>query len=171
VRLANKRHARTIAALEPQLVRIRRRHVHLPKGWGRQRGGFTMRRPGTVSLPFSVSHAGSWELWLQGQFMPLIRVGLDGHPLASLQGQLAGNSLVPDTATPIAVRLSAGEHRLSVARSRFSLAPGNGGSAVLDAAFLTPAHAPARVLRTLPGRASRAALCASAYQWIELVRR
>jgi hypothetical protein len=171
VRLANARHARAIAALEPRLVRIRLRHVRPPKGWGRRHGGFTMRRPGTVSLPFDVPHAGSWELWLQGQFMPLIRVGLDGQPLASLHGQLAGNSLVPDTATPIAVRLSAGEHRLSVERAGFSLAPGNGGSAVLDAAFLTPAHAPARVLRTLPIHASRAALCTSVYQWIELVRR
>jgi hypothetical protein len=170
VRLAEARRALAVGALAPQLVRIRLRHVRPPKGWGRQHGGFTLRRPGSVSLRFRVPHAGSWQLWLQGQFMPLIRVDLDGRPLASLEGQLAGNSLVPDTATPIAVRLSAGEHRLSVARSRFSLAPGNGGSAVLDAAFLTPAHAPARVLRTLPVRASRAALCTSAYRWIELVR-
>jgi hypothetical protein len=171
VRLAETRHARAIAALEPQLVRIRLRRVRPPKGWGRRHGGFTMRRPGTVSLPFYVPHAGSWQLWLQGQFMPLIRVDLDGRSLASLEGQLAGNSLVPDTATPIAVQLSAGEHRLAVERAGFSLAPGNGGSAVLDAAFLTPAHAPARVLRTLPARASRSALCAGAYRWIELVRR
>ena len=171
VRLADKRHARAIAALEPQLVSVRLRHVRPPKGWGRQHGGFTMRKPGTVSLRFAVPRAGSWQLWLQGQFMPLIRVGLDGHPLSSLQGQLAGNSLVPDTATPIAVRLSAGEHRLTVARSGFSLAPGNGGSAVLDAAFLTPSHTPARVLRTLSSGTSTDALCASSYRWIELVRR
>ena len=49
-------------------------------------------------------------------------------------------------------------------------APGNGGSAVLDSVFLTPAHAPARGLRTLRAGASRGALCAGAYQWIELVR-
>ena len=88
--------------------------------------------------------------------MPPIHIGLDGRALATLEGQLAGNSLVPDTATPIAVRLSAGEHRLTVSRSGFSLARGNGGSAMLDAVFLAPAHAPARVLRTLPVRASRA---------------
>jgi hypothetical protein len=172
VRLAEAHRARAVAALQPELVRVRLlRHVKHPRGWGRQHGGLTMRTPGTVSLRFSVPHSGSWELWLQGQFMPLIRVGLDGRPLATLEGQLAGNSLVPDTATPIGVRLAAGDHRLSIERSGFSLAPGNGGSAVLDAAFLTPAHAPARVLRTLPARASRAALCAHAYRWIELVRR
>jgi hypothetical protein len=171
VRLGGARPARAIAALEPQLVRIRLRHVQRPPGWGSRRGSLTMRKPGTVSLRFSVPRTATWELWLQGQFMPLIRIGLDGRALASLQGQLAGNSLVPDTATPISVRLSAGEHRLSVSRSGFSLAPGNGGSAVLDAAFLTLAHAPARELRTLPAGASRRALCAGAYRWIELVRR
>jgi hypothetical protein len=171
VRFGGSHRASAIAALAPELVHVRLRRVKRPPGWGRQHGGLTMRRPGTVSLPFDVPRTGSWELWLQGQFMPQIRVGLDGRALASLQGQLAGNSLVPDTATPIAVRLSAGEHRLTVARSGFSLAPGNGGSAVLDAAFLTPAHAPARVLRALRSGASRHALCADAYRWIELVRR
>lgn len=171
VRLGEAHRARAIAALQSEIVHVRLRHVKRPKGWGRQHGGLTMRNPGTVSLRFSVPRAGSWDLWLQGQFMPLILVGLDGQPLGSLEGQLAGNSLVPDTATPIAVRLSAGEHRLSVERSGFSLAPGNGGSAVLDAAFLTLAHAPTRVLRTLRDGASRHALCAGAYRWIELVRR
>jgi hypothetical protein len=170
VRLAEARGERAVAALAPQLVRVRLRHARRPSGWGRQHGGFTMRKPGTVVLHFRVPHAGEWQLWLQGQFMPLVRIALDGRNVASLQGQLAGNSLVPDTATPIAMRLSAGEHRLTVARAGFSLAPGNGGSAVLDTVFLTPAHAPARELRTLPAGASRRALCAGAYRWIELVR-
>jgi hypothetical protein len=171
VRLGEARHARILAALTAELVRISLRHVRRPRGWGRQHGGLTMRRPGTVALRFSVPRTGNWELWLQGQFMPLVRLRLDRRPLATLQGQLAGNSLVPDTATPIALHLSAGEHRLSVTRSGFSLAPGNGGSAVLDAAFLTPAHAPARELRTLRPGERRSELCAGAYRWIELVRR
>jgi hypothetical protein len=170
VRLGQARGARVLAALAPQLVRVRLRHARPPSGWGRQHGGFTMRKPGTVALRFRVPHAGEWQLWLQGQFMPLVRLRLDGQAVASLQGQLAGNSLVPDTATPIDVRLSAGLHRLTVTRAGFSLAPGNGGSAVLDSVFLTPAHAPARELRTLRAGASRGALCAGAYQWIELVR-
>jgi hypothetical protein len=178
VRFGQARGMHAVAVLAPQLVRVRLRHARRPNGWGRQHGGFTMRKPGTVALRFRVPRAGEWQLWLQGQFMPLVRIGLDGRSVASLQGQLAGNSLVPDTATPIAVRLSAGEHRLTVTRAGFSLVPGNGGSAVLDAAFLTPAHAPARELRTLPAGASRTlpagasrrALCADAYRSIELVR-
>jgi hypothetical protein len=171
VRIAQGRHARAVAALAPELVRIRVRQGHRPPGWGHSHGGLTMRRVGSVSLRFELPRAGTWQLWLQGQFMPEIRVGVDGRPIATLSGQLAGNSLVPDTATPLRMRLAAGRHRLSVARAGFSLAPGNGGAAVLDAAFLTPAGAPTRVLRTLRAGASPRALCAQPVEWIELVRR
>jgi hypothetical protein len=123
-----------------------------------------------VSLRFTLPHAGLWDIWLQGQFMPRVGVGVDGRALGSLQGQLAGNSLVPDTATPIRARLAAGEHRLTVMRAGFSLAPGSGGAAVLNAVLLTPAGAPVRALRTLSGAAGSRAACGSAYQWIELVR-
>jgi hypothetical protein len=128
-----------------------------------------MRRAGTLSARFHIPRAGGWELWLQGQFMPDVRVSVDGHRLATIAGQLAGNSLVPDTATPIRVRLSAGAHSLGVTRAGFSLAPGNGGSAVLDAAFLAPAGAAPRELRTLPPNGDPSLLCAYRYAWIELV--
>jgi hypothetical protein len=72
--------------------------------------------------------------------MPRVGVAVDGRQLASIAGQLAGNSLVPDTATPIRVRLAAGAHVLTVTRAGFSLAPGNGSAAVLASAFLTPAR-------------------------------
>jgi len=97
-----------------------------------------MRRPGELTARFALPHAGAWTLWLRGQFMPRVLVGVDGRRLTTIAGQLAGNSLVPDTAPPISVRLDAGAHSLSVTRAGFSLAPGNGGSAVLAAAFLTP---------------------------------
>ena len=168
---AGSEHAALIAALSPSLVRVRLRGARLPAGWGHQHGGFTMRRPGTVALSLRLPRAGRWELWLQGQFMPMVRLGLDGRPVASISGQLAGNSLVPDTAAPITLQLGAGLHRLTVARAGFSLAPGNGGSAVLDHVFLTPAGAPVRRLRSLSPGASPRALCAGAYRWIELVPR
>jgi hypothetical protein len=140
-----------------------------PAGWGRQRNGFAMRRAGTLSARFQLPRGGGWELWLQGQFMPEVRVSVDGHPRATIAGQLAGNSLVPDTATPIRVRLSAGAHSVSVTRAGFSLAPGSGGSAVLDGIFLTRAGTPARTLRTLPPAGDARSLCAHRYAWIELV--
>ncbi len=120
-----------------QLVRVPLRRASHPAGWGRQRAGWAMRRAGTLSVGLRVPRAGSWTLWLQGEFMPRVTVALDGRRVASIAGQLAGNSLVPDTAPPIALELAAGAHVLSVTREGFSVAPGNGGSAVLAAAFLT----------------------------------
>lgn len=120
------------------LVRVPLLGAGHPAGWGRERAGWAMRRAGTLTVRFALPRAGSWTLWLQGQFMPRVTVALDGARVASITGQLAGNSLVPDTAPPIPLRLAAGAHSLSVTRAGFSLAPGNGGPAVLAAAFLTP---------------------------------
>lgn len=170
VRMGETEHARAIGVLAPELVRIRLRPGAHPRGWGRERRGFAMRRAGLLSRRFVLPHAGVWRLWLQGQFMPRVDVDVDGHRLASIEGQLAGNSLVPDTARPVTVRLSAGRHRLTIARAGFSLAPGNGGSAVLDSIFLTPAGAPARTLRTLTSSTGARSLCAERYQSVELVR-
>ena len=169
VRRARAAHARAIAAVAPEIVRVPIARATRPAGWGRERKGFAMRRAGTLSAQFEIPRSGAYEVWLQGQFMAAVGVAVDGRVLASLSGQLAGNSLVPDTATPIAVRLAPGRHRLSVTRAGFSLAPGNGGAAVLDAAFLTPAGTPARKLRTLPSGAAAGSLCTIGYDWLELV--
>ncbi len=121
-----------------RIVRVPLLGAGHPPGWGRERAGWAMRRAGTLRVRFALPRAGGWTLWLQGQFMPRVTVALDGARVASIAGQLSGNSLVPDTAPPIPLRLAAGEHALSVTRAGFSLAPGNGGPAVLAAAFLTP---------------------------------
>src|SRR5437868_11367479 len=83
-----------------------------PRGWGRQRDGFVMARPGRLTASFAVRRSGSWDLWLQGQFMARVAVAIDGRALASVEGQLGGNSIVPDTVGPLAVRLRRGVHRL-----------------------------------------------------------
>jgi hypothetical protein len=158
-----------VGARQPELVRVRLRHATHPRGWGRIGGGWAMQHAGTLSAGFTLPHAGAWQLWLQGQFMPSIGVSIDGRTLASLSGQLAGNSLVPDTVGPLRVRLGAGAHRLSVTRSGFSLAPGNGGAAVLENAYLVPAGTSAQRLRTLDLSAPARALCRTPYRWIELV--
>jgi hypothetical protein len=169
VRHASAAHTRAIAALAPEIVPVPIMRAKRPPGWGRQRKGLAMRRAGTLSTRFAVARAGPYDVWLQGQFMPSVSVAVDGRKLASIAGQLAGNSLVPDTATPVAVRLSAGAHRLAVTRAGFSLAPGNGGAAVLDAVFLTPVATPPRQLRTLSPGGDARALCSRRYEWVELV--
>jgi len=129
-----------------------------------------MSSAGTLSAGFQLPAGGAWLVWVQGQIMPTVELGLDGRSLASIGGQLSGNSLVPDAVPPIPVRPAAGAHRITVTRRAATLAPGDGGSAVLDAIFLTPASSdPGGRLRITP--ASRwSSLCGRRYQWIEASR-
>jgi hypothetical protein len=169
--LARVRGGRLIAAGSPELVHISLAGASHPPRWGHVReDGLVMSTPGRLSAAFTVPRAGVWELWLQGQIMPVVGVSIDGHRLASIGGQLDGNSLVLNTITPLAVSLSAGPHRLSILRrGGFSLAPGDGGSAVLYAVFLTPSGAPLQQpLRTVAPGAWRS-LCGRPYDWIEVV--
>ena len=66
------------------------------------------------------------------------------------------------------MRLRRGAHTLSVARGGLRLAPGDGGAAVLDGAFLTPAGAPARRLLELAPALAAGTLCTARYAWIAL---
>jgi len=165
---------RLVAAKAPPLVRVALRRAARPRRWGRirtgtaQRAGIVMGTPGTLRASFTVPHGGRWQLWVQGQIMPAVALSLDGRPLASVSGQLDGNSLVPDTAPPLAVTLSAGRHTIAVTRAGFSLAPGAGGAAVLDAILLTPAaREPSTSLRAVAATSWRE-LCGGRYQWVEL---
>jgi hypothetical protein len=161
--------AQLVAAEAPQLVAIPLLRSPHPAGWGRQRQGLVMTRPGRLAATFELPASGRWDLWVQGQIMPAVELRLDGRRLASIGGQLSGNSLVPDTVPPLAVALSAGRHRLSVTRRPSTLEPGDGGSAVLAAIFLTPAAYDPGALRAAPASDWRA-LCGRSYDWIELVR-
>jgi hypothetical protein len=168
--LASVDGAQLVAALSPELLRIPLAHTSYPAGWGHLRQGLVMSAPGPLSAVFTAPRSGVWNLWLQGQIMPTVKVNVDGHPLASVGGQLGGNSLVPNTMTPFPVSLSAGRHRLSVTRGGSSLAPGDGGSAVLYTIFLTPANAPVQepLYVVAPGRWR--SLCGRSYEWIEVAR-
>jgi hypothetical protein len=161
--------ARLIGAEAPRLVAISLLRSSHPAAWGRQRQGLVMTRPGRLAATFELPAAGTWNLWVQGQIMPSVQLGVDGRRLASIGGELSGNSLVPDTVPPLAVILSAGAHRLSVTRGPSTLEPGDGGSAVLAAIFLTPAAYDPAALRAAPVSGWHA-LCGRSYQWIELVR-
>jgi hypothetical protein len=157
------------AADAPQIVAIPLADASHPARWGHRRQGLVMTTPGRLSASFRLPAGSSWEVWIQGQLMPTVELALDGRPLASIGGQLSGNSLVADTVPPIPVRLEPGLHRLTLTRGGTNLAPGNGGSAVLDAIFLTAAGAATqRRLSTVP-LAQWRALCGRRYDWIELL--
>jgi hypothetical protein len=158
---------RLAAAPTPVAVRVDLAGSRHPHDWGHERGALVMNHPGTLSASLRVPRTGVWQLWLQGQLMPDVRVALDGHPPATVAGQLSGNSLVVDTVPPMLVRLGAGAHRLTLTRGGLTLSPGDGGAAVIDGIQLTPA-APTR-LRTVAAGNWRA-LCGGDYGWVELVR-
>jgi hypothetical protein len=157
-----------VAAEAPELVRISLASATYPSRWGHQRGGLVMNSAGRLRAGFELPVGALWDVWVQGQIMPTVELSLDGRRLTSIGGQLSGNSLVPDTLPPIAVRLAAGAHRLVVSRGGATLAPGDGGSAVLDAIFLTRASSPsAGTLRVAP-RSRWRSLCGRRYEWVEL---
>jgi hypothetical protein len=166
---AGPRARRLLAAASPQIVGVALARSSHPARWGHQRGALVMSRAGRLSAAFRLPAGGDWNVWLQGEFMPTVHLALDGRPLASIGAELSGNSLVRNTLPPIAVRLGAGRHSVSVVRSGATLQPGDGGSAVLAAIFLTPAAAdPEGAL--LGAAVTRAqALCGRGYRWVELL--
>jgi hypothetical protein len=168
--LASGSAERLIAAESPQLVRISLARSSHPRRWGHEHEGLVMSTPGRLSASFTLPAPGAWDVWVQGQIMPSVQLSVDGQRIESIAGQLDGNSLVPDTVPPVTVRLGAGEHRVSLTRPGFTLAPGDGGAAVLDTILLTPADAPGQGTLRAAAPSDWRTLCGRSYQWVELVR-
>ena len=168
-RLARLHRAQLIAAGSPVLVRVPVLHSSHPRGWGRLGDGLAMKTPGRLLTSFYLPHGGAWDLWLQGQIMPAVDIGLDGRHLAFIGAQLGGNSIVPNTLTPLRLTLSAGPHILSVTRGGSILAPGGGGTSVLLGIFLTPATAARQQPLHDVAAARWRTLCGHPYDWIEVV--
>jgi hypothetical protein len=138
--------------------------------WAESRDGLLMSRPGRLEATFTIPHAGFWDLWLQGEIMPVVGVSIDGRPLASISGQLTGIATDPDTMAPLRVGLTAGPHRLTITRGSSSLlAPGSGGSAILDSIFLTPVGAGGQATLHVTPAARWRSLCEQRLEWIEVV--
>jgi hypothetical protein len=162
--------AQLTAAVAPTIVRIRLARSTHPAHWGHERKGLVMGSAGTLTASFQLPFAGRWEVWVQGQIMPTVRLDLDGRQLAAIGGQLSGNSLVPDTVPAIPVTLTAGTHEVSIVRPASNLAPGDGGAAVLDAIFLTPTRAARQETLTSVAASRWRSLCGRVYQWVEVSR-
>jgi hypothetical protein len=170
-RLARRDSAMLIADSHPQVVSVSLAHVAHTDGW--RHAGIEMRMNGQGRLwsAFRVAHAGLYRLWLEGEAMPTLNVRVDGRELASVGAQMSGNGFSPDPMVPIRLRLSAGRHDISIARGGFSLAPGSGGEAYLEAVFLTPAGwSGGQHLETVPPARWRS-LCGAHIDWVEVVPR
>jgi hypothetical protein len=168
--LAKSQGAQLIGATPPELVRVDVASAQHP-AWANTRLGLLMARPGRLEATFAIPHAGPWELWLQGEIMPTVGVSVDGRRLASISGQLTGVASDPDTMAPLPVRLAAGRHRLRITRRASSpLAPGAGGSAILDSIFLTPVGGGSQATLHITPAARWRSLCGRRLEWIEVVR-
>jgi hypothetical protein len=167
---AGSQRAALVAARSPAVVKLSVRHADRPRAWTYGRVGLVMQGPGRLRTSFALPHSDVWNLWLQGEIMRPVQVSVDGRLLGSVGAQVGGNSLNPDVMAPLRVALSAGRHVLSITRGGFSLAPGNGGWAILDGIFLTPDGSPTKEsLRSVPASRWRS-LCGRTYAWIEAVR-
>ena len=167
--LAKAHGAQLVNARPPQIVPIDVARALHP-AWAESRDGLLMSRPGRLEATFAVPHTGTWDLWLQGEIMPAVEVSVDGRPLASISGQLTGVATDPDTIAPLRVRLTAGLHRVTITRGSSSLlAPGSGGSAILDSIFLTPAGAGSQATLHVTPAARWRSLCGQRLEWIEVV--
>jgi hypothetical protein len=168
--LAETHGAQLVSARPPQIVPIDvARSLH--PAWAESRDGLLMSRAGRLTATFAIPHAGLWDLWLQGEIMPAVEVGVDGRPLASISGQLSGVATDPDTTAPLHVRFTAGPHRLTITRGSSNLlAPGSGGSAILDSIFLTPVGAGGQATLHVTPAAEWRSLCGRALEWIEVLR-
>jgi hypothetical protein len=161
--------AQLVAARPPELVMVEVANGRHP-AWTYTHPGLVMSRPGELRSTFELPHAGVWNVWLKGELMPTVSVSVDGAPIGSIGAQLSGNPHNPDTMTPLRVTLSAGRHRLVIARAGSNLAPGDGGLAILHEIFLTPANAPDAGTLEAAQPARWRSLCGGRYDWIEVVR-
>jgi hypothetical protein len=167
--LAEAHGAQLVSARPPQIVGIDVTRALHP-AWAESRDGLLMSRPGRLEATFAVPHAGLWDLWLQGEIMPAVSVSVDGRPLATIAGQLSGVATDPETMAPLRVRLAAGLHRLTITRGSSSLlAPGSGGSAILNSIFLTPVGAGGQATLHVTPAARWRSLCGARLEWIEIV--
>ena len=100
--------------------------------------------------------------------MPAVTVSVDGRRIASIAGQLSGNSLVPNTVPPFRLALAAGRHTITVTRPAATLGPGQRGAAVLSGLTFTRADKAAGSVASVPPRDWRQ-LCGTPRQWVELL--
>jgi hypothetical protein len=124
-----------------------------------------------ATVPFDVPFGGRWDIWLRGEAMPQVAVGVDGQHVGTIAGELAGNQFNPDTLNPIAVSLARGKHELTFTASGSILAPGEGGTARVGRIFLTPERGADGVLLERVPAAGWRTLCGGRYDWIEAVGR
>ncbi|MEA2356147.1 MAG: hypothetical protein QOD61_2276 [Solirubrobacteraceae bacterium] len=131
--------------------------------------GLLMTRHGRLDATFRVPRAGVWDVWVQGEIMPRVGIGVDGRRLGSIASEVSGSVFNEDTMTPVPVALTAGTHRLTLDRGGLTPDPGDGGSAILHAVFVTRAGTAGthEAMRVTPPARWRS-LCGKRLDWLEV---
>jgi hypothetical protein len=163
-------HKAVLVVSRPALtVHLNLRRAQRSHNWIFTGDTLLMNGAGELSVRTRVPTSGVWELWIRGEIMRALTVSVDGRSLARISDQVAGNNENPNTMTPVRLHLKRGEHEIEFTRGGVNLAPGNGGSARISSAFLTPAQNDGRrpLARVLPARAHT--LCGQKLSWIEVI--
>ena len=122
--------------------------------------------PGTATFRLTVKSAGTYALWLGGDFGRGFGVSVDGRAVGSVHDALAAiNGDVPVTN----LDLGAGAHTVVLAYRGHDLAPGGGDqlATTLSAVVLQPPAARSGHLATLSA-ANAMSLCGQSVDWIEV---
>jgi hypothetical protein len=152
-----------LAAAGPSLARLKR-----APGWGELPDGVGLYTPGDLNWRFEIPAGGRWRIWLKGDFGREVTVSVDGNELGGVSYE-SGNE--GNYAKPLAVDLTAGQHRIIVRRGGGSPAPGDHAPSKLVAIVLEPeAAAGVPPVKTMPPQRWRE-LCERKLDWIETVRR
>jgi hypothetical protein len=145
----------------------------LPPGWiqdPNQFGGNSVipLNPGTATADVVAAHTGYYRAWVAGTFPRAIVVKLDGQTV----GQVAGQNTPDEWLEAGRVKVSAGEHQLSITRGNGSLAAGDGGTGTVEGKgdighVSLVAEEPKRT-EVMPVSAWHS-LCGQEADWVELI--
>ena len=107
--------------------------------------------------------AGAYSLWLNGLLLRDVSVSVDGNRVGTIDGN--GTLYAPVGS----VRLTAGEHTVSLTYGDSWFAPGAAAPAYsIGPLALIPANSSSAVTYVNPARAT--SLCGQSLDWIEIVR-
>jgi hypothetical protein len=139
-----------------------------PTGWPPdpvQAGSVFTSSPGHIEGQLTVKRAGSYRVWVQGDFPRPLHVSVDGHEV----GTVSGSNTPGQWLQAATVHLPAGTHTVAVEKApgRDHLGPGEWAVGMLGAVALQ-SDAPERMV-SLP-LSSWHSLCGKEADWVEVVR-
>ena len=109
---------------------------------------------------------GVYTAWLEGDWLGLASVSLDGQRVASMREELNWPGLYTNLAK---LRLGAGAHRLDLGYETGGWAPGSGGTPYSFGPLVLSLEDTRDAVQTVPPGRART-LCGKRLDWIEAVR-